>query len=1262
MTDIRTELMLAGSWVDITSDVYQREAVRITRGMRDLGTSADPASLTFTLNNRLGKYSRRNPNSPLFGQLNRNTPVRVSLPAVASYLQGDGAADSVVSAPFVTPAGDLDIRWEGAPGWWRSSSHMLVGQWDALSESRGWVVSLLPGQVVFQYSTDGTRNTTWFHLVDLHAYIPESAAIRVTMDTDNGAGGRTAQFFWADSLDSQNWELMGTVTLDGVVTRFVSGQPLRIGVNDPVYERSPFVGRCTRMQVRQGINGTVIAAPDFRALPEGTTSFTDAVGLNWTISGTAEVRAREDRFVGEISNWPTEWSIDGADIWANVKASGILHRLGQGQKPLASALRRRIPWGKPTAYWPLEDGMTSTQAASAVDGGEPATVSGWEFGQESSLLSSSPLPVHNGNTSASFLGAVRGAGTNGWHVEMVYKVDALPAADRNMLTVRLAPGTGDIREVRARASTAGIRIEALNSNFDVVAQFTNTTGIGDFIGVWNRLQLFSYQSGSQTYVTLAWRNVVTGLWWYVFVPYTGTPGRVVSVRGAWVPEFQGLSIGHIAVFDTGGLSQTSPGVTLYEGSDSAYVGETTWRRMMRLCYEESLPFTYVGGRLFSTPTGPQLPETMLSLLAKAADADGGMLTEDPHRIGLHYRSRASLYNQPPKLTLDYTRPGLAPGFAPVDDDEATVNDVTVEREFGSSARVVAETGPLSVADIGQYDETVTLSLAEDNQILDAAAWRLHLGTFDGARYPALTLMLHKPGAEALVPDVLSLREGDVIRLTNLPAFVSADDVDLMVVGWSEEMDLGRWEVTLVCTPADPWRVAEVASQEPMRADASEGQSALAVAAGDADTELVVQTEGVQWVQANPALNPNPYFESDLTGWAPSGSVLARVPTPAGAPFPDESAMTITPDGVAQYPNAGSDMVPVTPGAAYVVSGYVSCATARNVALNVNWFDAAQAYLSTSANDQAVAAGEWSWFEMTATAPAGAAYANVAPTVPDFPPVTDVMTVTRVSLRRAGGSPYDLPFNLRIAGEVVRADAVRPILADSFSRTTVNGWGTADTGQAWTTVDGTAASFSTDFGVGNHIHNTSGVFLVTHTQPLAVADVDVSATLIVPFTPAGNSVYGFVLARVNEPGTRYYFARLMIRANGTTELSIRRKIPDETLLVATDLALTHVAGRPYRIRLRIDGNTLRAKAWLSDFPEPDGWNLTATDTLLPAPGGVGLRSYITPTVTNPLPLTMSWENLSVTPQVMHVARSRNGVVKELPAGAEVRLANPSYVAF
>jgi hypothetical protein len=78
---VTIELFYSGAWNDITQYVYHRDAapIVITRGRPNENSRCDPGEMSLTFNNRDGRFSPRNPNSPLFGLIGRNTPVRTKI-------------------------------------------------------------------------------------------------------------------------------------------------------------------------------------------------------------------------------------------------------------------------------------------------------------------------------------------------------------------------------------------------------------------------------------------------------------------------------------------------------------------------------------------------------------------------------------------------------------------------------------------------------------------------------------------------------------------------------------------------------------------------------------------------------------------------------------------------------------------------------------------------------------------------------------------------------------------------------------------------------------------------------------------------------------------------------------------------------------------------------------------------------------------------------------------------------------------------------
>ncbi|MFJ4692851.1 hypothetical protein [Streptomyces sp. NPDC088766] len=826
--DIQADLKIDGVWQPVTADVYTRDLLTIVRGRPDEGARTDPGKCKLTFNNGTsrvapgvsGRYSQGNPLSDLYGKIGRNTPVRVHLPAAEAHLELDGDATGTVSTPdtaVLDITGDIDVRAEfDADMTDTALSQAIIGKWGPTVAERSWMLRVFSGNIYLSWVDAG--GSAQFAFLSVVAY--GGRALRVTLDVDNGAGGLTLRWYQADSLDGP-WEQIGGDVVGSFTTSIqATSSPLYIGPTDATTTppRKPFVGTGTRFQVRSGIDGTIVANADFRALADGATSFVDSAGRTWTVNGTAKVRKREDRFVGEISAWPPRWDVSGLDRWVPVEASGVLRRYGRATAPLASTLRRRIPSGNPTAYWPMEEGSGATQAYSPLAKVAPMVVSGVTFAGVDTLPGSEALPTLG--SASTLRGTVPSGTTTGWHVEMVYRLEKLPATQQQIARVRVTGSA--MTYCNVLVGTGGIRIEARDSDDTVLgfANYADADALAAFVGPWNRLQIYTSVSGGTTFLHASWRRT-DGLasYWFARTSYAGTPGRAAQVLGIWGPDFQGMGLGHVAVWNGVTASLTSPypsAVTTFESADDGFLGEYAGTRLLRLASEENIPLSVRGLVIGQEAMGAQRPAQLLELLGQAADSDGGILMEHRARPALRYRGRATMYNQAPALTLNYAAGGeVAPPLEPLDDDADVVNDVTVQRIDGSAGRAVLEDGPLSVQappdGVGLYDSSIQRSLARDDQAQPIAAWMLHLGTWDAPRYPVVHVNL--AAAPHLIPAVLRVDQGDLIRITNPPPWLPPGDINLIVQGYTESFDQYAWDVFFTCTPADPWTTAELAVVE-----------------------------------------------------------------------------------------------------------------------------------------------------------------------------------------------------------------------------------------------------------------------------------------------------------------------------------------------------------------------------------------------------------------------------------------------------------------
>jgi hypothetical protein len=552
---------------------------------------------------------------------------------------------------------------------------------------------------------------------------------------------------------------------------------------------------------------------------------------------------------GEVTSWAPNWDSSGNDVWCDVTVNGIMQRLAQGPAPERSVIYSAVT--NPTspnlmAYWPMEDASGATSLVSALTTGSPMTWTGTPtLASYDQFPASDPVPdlvstVLAGGvaryddptaTQVRFLCHIPASGlTNG---TVICSIDQLDDGGAQIFDLYYGNfgGTGQ-----------GLTLHTmLSDGTDLGADLENTYDIRG-----KRVYISIELQESGTSITRAVRvyDLDTG----VSSDATDTQAvthlnRVTRIqfgpasRSAASPHgTTGLSasaIGHVTV-ENAITSNTILGVHLNP------VGEAAGRRIQRLCGEAAVAFGWVGDLDDTAALGAQGKSNLLSLAQESTLADGGLLYETTNVLGLGYRTRASLYNQDPAIVLDYTGYNLAAVPVPVEDDRYVQNKVTVT-VGGVSQTYEATTGTLSTAAVGIYGDNsgVTLNLAstDDNTLLDQAAWRVHLGTVDEARYPQVSVNLAHPSiTPAMRRAILALRLGDRLQITNPPAaWLPPDTIDQLILGTSATITHFEHRITFVCAPASPFTVGYLDSAD-ARIDID---SQLLTAIGTADTSIDV---------------------------------------------------------------------------------------------------------------------------------------------------------------------------------------------------------------------------------------------------------------------------------------------------------------------------------------------------------------------------------------------------------------------------------------
>lgn len=797
---IKVELLLGGTWTDVTSSVQRRsELVQITRGRSDESDQVDRGTLSLTLDNRDGRFSPRNPAGAYYGLIGQNTQIRVAVETgdVALYVAADGDTASTPDSASLSVPGDIDVRVEAEVDW-RGEAILAMKYVDS-GNQRSWLLGIVSGFPFFVWSPDGTAASEHDVAATQRVTPPGSGrmAVRATLDVNNGAGGHTVTFYTAPSISGPWTQLGDPVTDSGTTSIYDSTAPVEVGWY-------PAGARIYAAEVRSGIGGTVVASPDFTAQTEGASGFSDAQGNTWTPQATAAITAYRHRFTGEISEWPPRWDPSGVDVYVPITASGILRRLGgRSAQPLESAaFRGAVRMPSLVAYWPCEDDDGAGEIGPALDHPGMTIIGEADLASYDGFPGSKPIPVL---ADSEWRGSVPKYEVTG-ETQVRWLMHIPSGGAETGETVLLVYGTGTVRRWEVYYTTAGGGSLGVRA-FDAGGGSLHDSGAVSFgvDGLNVMVSLEVTQSGSNAAYTLAIIEPGESTGFATSGSVTGqTIGRIGTVVVSPSGGLEEVAIGHIAVH------RQIHSIFEFGAELSGWVGERAGHRIQRLCEEEGIAFRHVGDLGDTATLGVQRPATLLDLLREAATADGGMLYEPREVLGLGYRTRASLYAQEPAVELDYAAGELSPPLEPTDDDQQLTNDLTVQREGGGSVRAVQETGRLSVAAVGRYTGSETLNVAYDLGLFNQAAWRLHLGTVDETRYPTLTVDLSRPGVAGdagLTAAVVRADVGDLVRVDNPPPWLPPEPIRQLIQGYAEVLAQKEWAITWNCSPASPYDVA-----------------------------------------------------------------------------------------------------------------------------------------------------------------------------------------------------------------------------------------------------------------------------------------------------------------------------------------------------------------------------------------------------------------------------------------------------------------------
>lgn len=896
-TDISAEMLIEGSWVNTVGGVGIASRIRggngegaidITRGTADQQSGVSPQTAVFTLENSDGLFNDDNANSALYHQLPLNTGIRMGVKTSdtwdAYFRMPEYPEDSdpaqyayTVDKASLDITGDIDVRIEFSPQRSRGRELILCGKYlTGGGSDRSWLLHYMPdGTLKFLHTTNGLLATLVSNQTT--ATIAEDtvrSAVRVTLDVNNGAGGKVYTWYTSTSI-SGTWTVLETNTVAGTTSIHAGGARLEIGSaangGRGISGSDVFAGKIHAMELRDGIGGTLVA--DFKPAdqePMEVTSWDDTCATvnTWLLNGS-DVRLASDRirFAGQLGVIPLDWDGTGTNVFSTATAAGVLAQYNASQAALQSCVRRYYRNNEDvTDYWPCEDADGATAAASAVTGGKAAKIFDCSFGSQDDFPGSEGMLTFNTASSsfARFAAGTTASATGATTMIFYFNTPALPASDVVFATAYVAAGT--VRMWRFAINATSFTHTLVDALGATVATASATFGVSPV----NTTLAMCFQL-TQEGGNVRWENVwhqVGGSTFFTTTPggatFAGTCGQFTQINYS-VPNanLAGAKVGHVVI--THGVSQIN--TAEFADVSNAFKGEKFGVRAKRLCEEEGIYFQWRGDIQATAQVGAQTAGSLYENLTAGQKVAGGILTDIRDRLGIEYVTQQYLGNRR-GLELDYSAFHLSEVPTPVNDLRYLVNDFTASREGGSSARheVTDALNRKNVTAAKRWEKGDSFAAYDDTQPILLASRETHTGTWHERRLPNLAVELSRSqisGTATLVGtlmrDVIALDLGDPINLTGLSASpIPPNDLLMTAFGTTEHISNKMWKITDNTVPAGPYQVpilGDYSGREPRMDVDDDTHSILKNDVTTSATSFVVKTDAATtrrvkaWVNA-----------------------------------------------------------------------------------------------------------------------------------------------------------------------------------------------------------------------------------------------------------------------------------------------------------------------------------------------------------------------------------------------------------------------------
>lgn len=246
------------------------------------------------------------------------------LVTLVEYLSLPGVSNNRASTPdsaAISLTGDIDIRVKAAlDDWTPASTSTLMAKWNTTLQSNGsfifWVTTA--GFLEFVWSPTGASAALITATSTAAPTVTdgEPSWLRVTMDANDGAGGREVKFWTSE--DGESWTQLGDTVTGASTSIYDSNASLSLGALSSGV--SPLAGDIYKAELSGTIGGANVACfdPATDAAAGDTTVTSSTTGEIWTISSSGSPGSS---ITGDSQNAVGEPNVGWADyltVWASV--------------------------------------------------------------------------------------------------------------------------------------------------------------------------------------------------------------------------------------------------------------------------------------------------------------------------------------------------------------------------------------------------------------------------------------------------------------------------------------------------------------------------------------------------------------------------------------------------------------------------------------------------------------------------------------------------------------------------------------------------------------------------------------------------------------------------------------------------------------------------------------------------------------------------------------------------------------------------------